>query len=57
MDPSISREESTTAKLNYFLPYVDLDKTKVINNYTIQIALKKAFGLFLYALLRLYKNT
>jgi peptide/nickel transport system substrate-binding protein len=36
------------------IPYVDLDKTKVINNYTIQIALKKPFGPFLYTLLRLY---
>lgn len=35
-------------------PYVDLDKTKVIDNTTIQIVLSKPFGPFLYALLRLY---
>jgi len=35
-------------------PYVDLNKTKVVDNYTIQIVLKKAFGPFIYAPLRLY---
>ncbi|HLI46708.1 MAG TPA: ABC transporter substrate-binding protein [Geobacterales bacterium] len=35
-------------------PFVDLNKTSVPNNYTIQIGLKKPFGPFLYALLRLY---
>lgn len=35
-------------------PYVDLANTKVLDNYTIQIALSKPFGPFLYALLRLY---
>ncbi len=35
-------------------PYVDLNNTKVIDNYTIQISLKKPYGAFLWALLRLY---
>lgn len=35
-------------------PYVDLNRTKVIDKYTIQIALKKPYGPFLQALLRLY---
>jgi len=35
-------------------PYVDLDKTKVLDKYTIQIALKQPYALFLQALVRLY---
>ncbi|MDT7889082.1 MAG: ABC transporter substrate-binding protein [Desulfurococcales archaeon] len=35
-------------------PYVDLNNTKVIDKYTIQIALKKPYALFLQALVRLY---
>jgi peptide/nickel transport system substrate-binding protein len=35
-------------------PYVDMNKTKVVDQYTIQIVLKKPYGAFLWALLRLY---
>jgi peptide/nickel transport system substrate-binding protein len=37
-----------------FIPIVDLNKTRVIDTYTIQIGLKKPFGPLLYVLVRLY---
>jgi len=37
-----------------FIPIVDLNRTRVVDTYTIQIALKKPFGPFLYTLTRLY---
>lgn len=35
-------------------PYVDLNNTKAVDKYTIQITLKQPYGLFLQALIRLY---
>jgi peptide/nickel transport system substrate-binding protein len=37
-----------------FKPYVDLEKTKAVDDYTVQISLSKPFGPFLLTLLRLY---
>ncbi len=36
------------------MPIVDLNRTRVVDDYTIEIALKKPFGPFLYILVRLY---
>ncbi|MEM0444762.1 MAG: ABC transporter substrate-binding protein [Nitrososphaerota archaeon] len=37
-----------------FKPYIDLDKTRALDDYTVQIVLKKPFGPFLITLVRLY---
>ncbi|MEM0014029.1 MAG: ABC transporter substrate-binding protein [Zestosphaera sp.] len=37
-----------------FTPIVDINKTKVVDNYTIQITLKSTFGPFLQILVRLF---
>lgn len=37
-----------------FAPYVDIDKSKVLDKYTVQFVLKKPFGPFLSSLIRLY---
>ncbi len=37
-----------------FKPYVDLEKTKALDKYTVQIVLKNPFGPFLITLVRLY---
>lgn len=37
-----------------FKPYIDLDRTRAVDDYTVQISLSKPFGPFLLTLLRLY---
>ncbi|MCS7126456.1 MAG: ABC transporter substrate-binding protein [Aigarchaeota archaeon] len=37
-----------------FKPYVDLEKTRALDDYTVQIVLTKPFGPFLITLIRLY---